>query len=156
MKYTKPGDLIKASRDPKQKRSVMKAIGMPMKKKAKKGTKMTPSQEMAMKKAKKGTMGFVKGNTPNESQTTRRKGSMTLVSSPKSHSKLRTKKAKKGVSGKSFGDEKLQDLKLEHTRERMSGVKKGAKRRKGTNSLIKNPKNTKMPKKIAKKAFGLA
>lgn len=77
----------------------MKAIGMPMKKKAKKGTKMTPSQEMAMKKAKKGTMGLVKGVKAFESQT---------------------------------------------------------KRRKGSNALITNPKNTKMPKKSAKKASGLA
>lgn len=33
--FSKPGDLLQASRNPKMKRSVMKAIGMPMKKKRK-------------------------------------------------------------------------------------------------------------------------
>lgn len=110
MKFTKPGDLIKASRDPKMKRSVMKAIGMPMK-----------------KKAKKASTELVKAPNSRYVRKTAKKGTMSMVKSPKANMKLRTKKAKKGVSGKSFGDEKIQGAKMERRGEEAKHFKSAKK-----------------------------
>lgn len=135
----RPGSLIEAARDMKKnKRAVYKAIGMPLRKKRKAG-KPTDSAMVAMKPSKKA-----------------KKGSMSLVKSPTSHSHLRTKKAKKGTSGKGFGDEKLQNLSMEHREE---GAKhfKGTKKRKGSMSLIKSPKShSHLRTKKAKKVVSLA
>lgn len=94
---------------------------------AKKKTKKTAKEQMM----KKGSSALVKAPSSRYVRKNAKKGSMSMVKSPKANMKLRTKKAKKNlVSGKSFGDEKEQGLPLEHARERMNGVKKGAKKRK--------------------------
>jgi len=175
----RPGALIEASRNPKMKRAVMKAIGMPMKPIKRKGAiKMSgkfegksnalgqggraaqlkargvpggvignlaraahaaPGQKNYHKKARKGSAGLVKA--PNSRFV--RKGTMGLVKSPKSTMRLRTKKALKGTSGRSFGDEKLQNLSMEHGDESKNDFRKGAKRRKGVAS-VKMPATPKM------------
>lgn len=166
---SKPGALLEASRNPKMKRAVMKAIGMPMKSKKRKSVKTSgkfegksnalgqggraaqlkargvpggvignlaraahaaPGQANYHKKAQKGSMSLVKSPSANRTQTKRRKGTMGMVSSPKMTSHLRTKKAKKGVSGRSFGDEKLQGLSMEHADEGKKDFRKASKRRK--------------------------
>lgn len=134
----------------------MKAIGMPMKKKAKKGTKMTPSQEMAMKKAKKGTMGLVKGVKAFESQTKRRKSSKRYLNAIPAPA-LPQAAPRPSLSG--MGPRALSNpVKAGATQiqSRLPQAQKKSKKRKGSNALVKNPKNTKMPKKSAKKASGLA
>lgn len=178
---SKPGALLEASRNPKMKRAVMKAIGMPMKPKKRKATfapkiggtqpnpgritqdtstpMMSPGKGymptgrldaggVPMKKRstkRKGSMSLVKSPSANRTQTKRRKGTMGMISSPKMTSNLRTKK---GVSGRSFGDEKLQALSTEHSDESKNDFRKASKRRKGAASvkMPMPPKMTGMPK----------
>lgn len=122
MKFSKPGDLLQASRNPKMKRSVMKAIGMPMKKKRKASPVKMPTKR---KSARKGSESLVKA--PMDRFV--RKGSMGMVKSPKANMRLRTKKkvAKKGTSGTSFGDESIQGSKMERQSEGAKHFKRSKK-----------------------------
>lgn len=97
------------------KRHVMKAVGMPMKRKktAKKGSESlvkAPMSRYVRKTAKKGSMGLIKSPKANRSQTMRRKV------------------AKKGTSGTSFGDEKIQGAKMERASEGAKHFKRTAKK----------------------------
>lgn len=138
------------------KRAVMKAVGMPMRKKRKamfgpgvgngggaqpnpaKVTQDTSTPMMAPGKGympkkgakkRKGSMSLVKSPRANAAQTKRRKGTMGMVSSPKANMRLRTKKktAKKGTSGTSFGDESIQGGKMERRGEGAKHFKRSKK-----------------------------
>lgn len=166
MKFTKPGDLIKASRNPKMKRSVMKAIGMPMKKKAKKPIKMSGSFEgksnklgqggRAAQLKARGVPGGVIGNLARAAQAApgqknfhkkAKKSSTSLVKAP--NSRYVRKTAKKGSMSLVKSPSKNKTLRTKKAKkgtfgdEKIQGMKQELKG--------EEAKSFKKAKKVAKK-----
>lgn len=151
------------------KRHVMKAVGMPMRKKRKsvkmsgkfegksnalgqggraaqlkargvpggvignlaRAAQAAPGQKNFHKKkiAKKGSDSLVKAPASRYVRKTAKKGSMSFVKSPKANrmQTMRRKSVKKGTSGTSFGDETLQNTKMEHREENAKHFKRSKK-----------------------------